>query len=218
MHRDGEIIIDNLFAPTFLKWYSVALCLTFSISFIMIRTLLLYLAFSFGIGLAQAQTQDSFTAHYGTPEFTQSKYHHLEKAVNYSVKASLHLLLGKGKAQKGVDANARFFTQVDPDSVYDNTYKVYSAALSGLRVEYVTYNLADRLTITLNGKVFEANCIDGGCDVFLKNLAHFYKQTPDGEELRLKVTKDFPLTAKDKTELWLRANSELVFAVNEKAN
>ena len=102
----------------------------------MIRTLLLYLAFSFGIGLAQAQTQDSFTAHYGTPEFTQSKYHHLEKAVNYSVKASLHLLLGKGKAQKGVDANARFFTQVDPDSVYDNTYKVYSAALSGFSLQF----------------------------------------------------------------------------------
>ena len=186
----------------------------------MIRTLLLYLALSLGIELAQAQTQtqDSFTAHYGTPEFTQSKYHHLEKAVNYSVKASLHLLLGKGKAQKGVDANARFFTQVDPDSVYDNTYKVYSAALSGLRVEYVTYNLADRLTITLNGKVFEANCIDGASDVFLKYLAHSYKQTADGEELRMKVTKDFPLTAKDKTELWLRANSELVFAVNEKSH
>lgn len=184
----------------------------------MIRTLLLYLAFSLGIGLAQAQTQDSFKEYCGTPEFAQSKYHHLEKAVNYSVKASLHLLLGKENAKKGVDANARFITQVDPDSVYDKTYKVYSAALSGLRIEYVTYNQADRLTITLNGKVFEANCIDGASDVFLKYLAHSYKQTADGEELRMKVTKDFPLTAKDKTELWLRANSELVFAVNEKSH
>lgn len=81
----------------------------------------------------------------------------------------------------------------------------------------MTYNQADRLSLTLNGKTYTANCIDGGSDVFLKNLAHSYKTTPTGEELRLKVAKDFPLTAKDKSKLWLRANSEFVFTVNEKS-
>ena len=42
-------------------------------------------------------------------------------------------------------------------------------------------------------------------------------QLQTGEELRLKVAKDFPLTAKDKSKLWLRANSEVVFAVNDQA-
>ena len=48
-------------------------------------------------------------------------------------------------------------------------------------------------------------------------MAHSYKTTPTGEELRLKVAKAFPLTAKDKSKLWLRANSEFVFTVNEKS-
>lgn len=92
--------------------------------------------------IGQAQTRNSFTASYNTPEFTRSKYHHLEKAMNHPVKSSFRLLLGKGNTRKEVNVKA-FITQVDPDSVYDKTHKVYSAALSGLRVDYVTYNLAD---------------------------------------------------------------------------
>jgi hypothetical protein len=181
----------------------------------MIRALLIGLTFA--LGIAEVPAQRTFTEYYGTPAFLQSKYHSLSTAVAYPMRATVNLRLGNNKSIQREDQKARFVTLVDPDSVYDATYKVYAAELSDLRVEYMTYNQADRLSITLNGETYTANCIDGGSDVFLKNLAHSYKTTPTGEELRLKVAKDFPLTAKDKSKLWLRANSEFVFTVNEKS-
>ncbi len=179
------------------------------------RALLIGLALA--LGIAEVPAQSTFTESYGTPAFVQSKYHSLSTAVAYPAKATVDLRIGNNKSIQREDQKARFVTLVDPDSVYDATYKVYAAELSDLRVEYMTYNQADRLSLTLNGKTYTANCIDGGSDVFLKNLAHSYKTTPTGEELRLKVAKDFPLTAKDKSKLWLRANSEFVFTVNDQA-
>ena len=181
----------------------------------MMRALLI--GFAFALGIADVAAQSTFTESYGTPAFLQSKYHSLSTAVAYPAKATVDLRISNNKSIQREDQKARFVTLVDPDSVYDATYKVYAAELSDLRVEYMTYNQADRLSLTLNGKAYTANCIDGGSDVFLKNLAHSYKTTPTGEELRLKVVKDFPLTAKDKSKLWLRANSEVVFAVNDQA-
>ncbi len=185
------------------------------IPFIIMRALLIGLALA--LGIAEVPAQSTFTESYGTPAFVQSKYHSLSTAVAYPAKATVDLRIGNNKSIQREDQKARFVTLVDPDSVYDATYKVYAAELSDLRVEYMTYNQADRLSLTLNGKTYTANCIDGGSDVFLKNLAHSYKTTPTGEELRLKVAKDFPLTAKDKSKLWLRANSEFVFTVNDQA-
>ncbi len=179
------------------------------------RALLIGLALA--LGIAEVPAQSAFTESYGTPAFVQSKYHSLSTAVAYPAKATVELRIGNNKPIQREDQKARFVTLVDPDSVYDATYKVYAAELSDLRVEYMTYNQADRLSLTLNGKTYTANCLDGASDVFLKNLAHSYKTTPTGEELRLKVTKDFPLTAKDKSKLWLRANSEFVFTVNDQA-
>ena len=179
------------------------------------RALLIGLALA--LGIAEVPAQSTFTESYGTPAFVQSKYHSLSTAVAYPAKATVDLRIGNNKSIQREDQKARFVTLVDPDSVYDATYKVYAAEFSDLRVEYMTYNQADRLSLTLNGKTYTANCIDGGSDVFLKNLAHSYKSTPTGEELRLTVAKDFPLTAKDKSKLWLRANSEVVFAVNDQA-
>ena len=181
----------------------------------MMRTLFIGLAMT--LGIAEAPAQSTFTESYGTPAFVQSKYHSLSTAVAYPAKATVDLRIGNNKSIQRQDQKARFVTLVDPDTVYDATYKVYAAELSDLRVDYMTYNQADRLSLTLNGKTYTANCIDGGSDVFLKNLAHSYKSTPTGEELRLKVSKDFSLTAKDKSKLWLRANSEFVFTVNEKS-
>ena len=177
----------------------------------------LLIGFAFALGIADVAAQSTFTESYGTPAFLQSKYHSLSTAVAYPAKATIDLRIGNNKSMQREDSTARFVTLVDPDSVYDATYKVYVAAVSDLRVEYMTYNQADRLSLTLNRKTYTANCIDGGSDVFLKNLAHSYKTTPTGEELHLKVTKDFPLTAKDKSKLWLRANSEFVFTVNDQA-
>ena len=179
------------------------------------RALLIGLALT--LGITELPAQSTFTESYGTPAFVQSKYHSLSTAVAYPMRATVDLRLGNSMSIQREDPDARFVTLVDPDTVYDATYKVYALELSDLRVEYMTYNLADRLTITLKGKVYTANCIDGGSDVFLKNLVHSYKSTPTGEELRLKVAKDFPLTAKDKSKLWLRANSEFVFTVNDQA-
>ena len=179
----------------------------------MMRALLI--GFAFALGIAEVPAQSPFTESYGTPAFLQSKYHSLSTAVAYSAKATVDLRIDNNKLIQREAEKARFVTLVDPDSVYDATYKVYVAELSDLRVEYMTYNQADRLSLTLNGKTYTVNCIDGGCDVFLKNLVHSYKTTTSGEEMRLKVTKDFPLTAKDKSKLWLRTNSEFVFKVNE---
>lgn len=177
----------------------------------------LFFGFALTLGITELPAQSTFTESYDTPAFVQSKYHSLSTAVAYPAKATVDFRIGNNKSIQREDQKARFVTLVDPDSVYDATYKVYAAEFSDLRVEYMTYNQADRLSLTLNGKTYTANCIDGGSDVFLKNLAHSYKSTPTGEELRLTVAKDFPLTAKDKSKLWLRANSEVVFAVNDQA-
>ena len=179
------------------------------------RALLIGLAMT--LGIAETPAQSTFTESYGTPAFVQSKYHSLSTAVAYPAKATVDFRIGNDKSIQREDQKARFVTLIDPDTVYDATYKVYAAKLSDFAVEYMTYNQADRLSITLNGKTYTANCIDGGCDVFLKDLVHTYKKSQTGEELRLKVAKDFPLTAKDKSKLWLRANSEVVFTVNEKS-
>ena len=185
------------------------------IPFTMMRAFFFGLALTLGIAALPAQS--TFTESYGTPAFLQSKYHSLSTAVAYPAKATVDLRIGNNKSIQREDHQARFVTLVDPDSLYDATYKVYVAELSDLRVEYMTYNQADRLSLTLNGETYTANCIDGASDVFLKNLVHSYKSTPTGEELRLKVVKDFPLRAKDNSKLWLRANSEFVFTVNEKS-
>ena len=114
------------------------------------RALLFGLALTLGITALPAQS--TFTESYGTPAFVQSKYHSLSTAVAYPVKATVDFRIGNNKSIQREDQKARFVTLVDPDSVYDATYKVYAAELSDLRVEYMTYNQADRLSLTLNGK------------------------------------------------------------------
>ena len=208
-HSRSFVALSSYFIPL------SHLFVLYLIPFTMMRAL--FFGFALTLGITELPAQSTFTESYDTPAFVQSKYHSLSTAVAYPAKATVDFRIGNNKSIQREDQKARFVTLVDPDSVYDATYKVYAAEFSDLRVEYMTYNQADRLSLTLNGKTYTANCIDGGSDVFLKNLAHSYKTTPTGEELRLKVAKDFPLTAKDKSKLWLRANSEFVFTVNDQA-
>ncbi len=45
-----------------------------------------------------------------------------------------------------------------------------SVPLSDLRVEYMTYNQADRLSLTLNGKTYTASCLVGMCQILKEHI------------------------------------------------
>ena len=100
------------------------------IPFTMMRAL--FFGFALTLGITELPAQSTFTESYDTPAFVQSKYHSLSTAVAYPAKATVDLRIGNNKSIQREDHQARFVTLVDPDSVYDATYKVYAAELSDL--------------------------------------------------------------------------------------
>ena len=92
----------------------------------------LFFGFALTLGITELPAQSTFTESYDTPAFVQSKYHSLSTAVAYPAKATVDLRIGNNKSIQREDHQARFVTLVDPDSVYDATYKVYAAELSDL--------------------------------------------------------------------------------------
>lgn len=106
---------------------------------------------------------------------------------------------------------ATFEVKVDPDSVYDYSYKIYSAQFADCSIEYTTYGLADKLSIVLDGKQYSLSCIDGGMEVHIKYLSHQYMRIGEREKLLVKITGDVPLTATDKSVLLLKKGSSFSF-------
>ena len=113
----------------------------------------------------------------------------------------------------GKTDEATFEIKADPDSVYDYSYKIYSAQFADFKIQYTTYFLADKLSIVLNKKEYALSCIDGGMDVHIKYLSHEYIGTEEGEKLRISITDDLPLQARDKTTILLKKGSSFCFDI-----
>ena len=86
---------------------------------------------------------------------------------------------------------------------------------AGYKVEYAVYANADRLMVGYGGKEYWLDCMDGACDVYIKNLSRRYINHDDGEELFLEVTGDFPLVAQDGSIIILKRGSKFRFRVFE---
>ena len=114
----------------------------------------------------------------------------------------------------GKTDSATFEVKVDPDSVYDRSYKIYSAQFADCSIEYITYGLADKLSILLDGKQYSLSCLDGGMDVHIKYLSHQYTSIGAREKLSVNITEDIPLTAKDKSVLLLKKGRSFSFDEN----
>lgn len=113
----------------------------------------------------------------------------------------------------GETDDATFEIKVDPDSVYDYGYKIYSAQFADFKIHYMTYFWADQLSIVLNKKEYSLSCIDGGMDVHIKYLSHEYIGTEMGEKLRISITEDLPLEAADKSTILLKKGSSFCFDI-----
>lgn len=114
---------------------------------------------------------------------------------------------------EGKTDDATFEIKVDPDSVYDNSYKIYSAQFKNFSIKYTTYFEADKLSIVLKNKEYTLSCIDGGMDVHIKYLLHKYTPKRDGEKLSISVTGDLPLVAADKSKILLKKGSYIIFDI-----
>ncbi len=54
----------------------------------------------------------------------------------------------------GKTDSATFEVRVDPDSVYDCSYKIYSAKFKDCKIKYITYSQADKLSVILKDKEY----------------------------------------------------------------
>ena len=116
---------------------------------------------------------------------------------------------------EGKTDDATFEIKVDPDSVYDCSYKIYSAQFKNFSIKYTTYFEADKLSIILKNKEYTLSCIDGGMDVHIKYLLHKYTPRKDGEKLSISVIEDLPLVAADKSQILLKEGSYFSFDIED---
>ena len=159
--------------------------------------------------------QSQFLEYHKKPAFIASKYNGVCKNTVLKMQSYAIIQLNEPPMVLGGNADSSFFkVEVDPDSVYDCSYKIYSAQFSNCSINYTTYAFADKLSITYNDKEYSLSCIDGGMDVHIKNLTHKYKSLKNGEELHIYVTEDIPLTAKDRSEIVLQKGSYFFFSIS----
>ena len=154
----------------------------------------------------------------GVPEFHNSKYYTCseEKELNAIAILDATLSPGVGNVRLATaSVPARLYILPDTAEVYDVSYKIYTMEYAGYKVEYAVYANADRLMVGYGGKEYWLNCMDGACDVYIKNLSRRYINHDDGEELLLTVTDDFPLVALDGTTVMLKRGSKFRFRVFE---
>lgn len=160
--------------------------------------------------------QSQFTEYYKKPAFIVSKYKDCCSPLVLKMQSRACILIDKSAVEFGGNAaSSSFKIEVDPDSVYDCSYKIYSAQFSNCSISYTTYFWADELSITYNNKKYSLSCIDGGMDVHIKPLSHHYRLLENGEELRIDVTDDFPLTAKDRSQIILKRGSFFIFRTSD---
>ena len=187
--------------------------------------------------LLYAQTTP-YMEYYASPSFLLSRYKTCHQPVVLKMQSSSTLLIDISshmdmkkiretmssadleirditEKMEGKTDNATFEIKVDPDSVYDYSYKIYSAQFKNFSIKYTTYFEADKLSIVLKNKEYTLSCIDGGMDVHIKYLLHKYTPKRDGEKLSISVTGDLPLVAADKSKILLKKGSYIIFDIED---
>ena len=137
------------------------------------------------------------------------------KAIRETVSSANLEIRNITEKMKGKTDDATFEIKVDPDSVYDCSYKIYSAQFKNFSIKYTTYFEADKLSIVVKNKEYTLSCIDGGMDVHIKYLLHKYTPKKEGEKLSISVIEDLPLLAADKSKILLKRGSYFSFDIEE---
>lgn len=159
-----------------------------------------------------------YAGYEGVPEFCNSRYYNCSEEQEFKATAVLDATV---MPEAGIvrlataSVPARLYIVPEPDEVYDCSYKTYYMEYAGYKVEYTVYANADRLMVGYGGKEYWLDCIEGACDVYIKNLSRQYINHDDGEELFLEVTGDFPLVAQDGSIITLKRGSKFRFRVFE---
>ena len=189
-----------------------------------------------GAAFAQVPLNQDCYEYYAKPSFLLSRYNYCQQPIVMKMQTSANLIIDNNNDPAvrkireiassanlviddiftkvdGKTDDATFEIKVDPDSVYDYGYKIYSAQFADFKIQYMTYFWADQLSIVLNKKEYSMSCIDGGMDVHIKYLSHEYIGTEKGEKLRISITEDLPLEAADKSTILLKKGSSFCFDI-----
>ena len=108
---------------------------------------------------------------------------------------------------------------LDPDSIYDVSFKNYILIKEGIHLEYRTYAMANALYINLGGTKYQLSLIDGACDNVINGLEYEYKTAPGKELLILNFTDKVGLfidRSYKEPELFIQKGSILVFSMKKK--
>lgn len=159
---------------------------------------------------AMSQTEKKQGEAYAKPNFEQSVFYKVCTAAQHPSLGSwkLDLMRQDESSVLRVDTNVEGMLSIVPDeeNVYDCSEKRYTMNHEQVKLEYAVYAWADRLRITFEGKTFEYNCIDGGCDVHIKHLKRDYTSSAKSETMRVDFTNDVVLHTRGGHE----ANEKLV--------
>lgn len=197
------------------------------------KCIFILIFFTLGTTMLHAQ---AYTEWYAKPSFLLSIYNDCRQPIVLKMQSSAHLIIDNNNDPavkkireiassanlviddiftkvEGKTEDATFETKVDPDTIYDYCYKIYSAKFTNCKIKYATYFWADGLSIVLNNKEYSLSCIDGGMDVHIKYLSHEYIGKKDGENLCITVTEDIPLEARDRSRILLKKGSSFCFDI-----
>ncbi len=131
-------------------------------------------------------------------------------------------------------SQSKLTLEQDKDEVYDVSTKIYNAKTTSgkSKIEYHTYNYANKIIIQLSNDTFQVGIIDGASDEEISGLKYYYKSEKGTEYLVLQVEKELILTnyhtllkninydetnaqnlKQNKRVIKLLPNSTLVFAI-----
>ena len=183
------------------------------------RRIITFIFIFFSVTAVSAQHAfEDYVCYDGVPGFCNSKYYTYSEEKEYDAKAILAATVSPAVGNvrlSTASVPAQLYILPDPEAVYDRSYKTYAMEFGGYKVAYTVYANADRLMVGYGGKEYWFDCINGACDVYIKNLLHQYINYDNGEELILLVTGDFPLMALDGTTITLKKGSKFRFRVFE---
>lgn len=113
---------------------------------------------------------------------------------------------------------AQLSVEPDPNKIYDVSSKNYTATNNELQLLYRTYGYANALKITIEGKDYYLNLIDGACDEVINGLDYEYISNESSELLIVYFSDNVglcPTKCYTSPELFVKKGSTLVFNINK---
>lgn len=104
----------------------------------------------------------------------------------------------------------------DSNKVYDVSFKNYYAKNNDIQIEYNTYNLANAISITIDGKKYTLSLFDGACRDVINGLKYDYILNGETELLIIHfsdIVKLSDLEGNTPQVLYILKGSTLIFTI-----